>query len=138
MASLALGVGTFGCGGTTAPDIDGGGGGDGGGSDGSKSDGGGGADSGGGPCDGGACPIGLTCCNDSCVNENNDPLHCGGCGTSCSGSTGMCQGGSCIAPTCQPGCGDGEVCCDVQGPGPSGPPQCLPGPTCPVGCPLCQ
>jgi hypothetical protein len=95
-------------------------------------------DTGGGPCDGGACTFGLKCCNNACVNENNDPLNCGGCGTHCTGSASMCLGGACQVPTCQPACASGQVCCDIPGPGPSQPPKCEQGPTCPVGCPLCQ
>ncbi len=94
-------------------------------------------DSGGGACDGGACGFGLECCGDQCVNQTNDPNNCGGCGTVCSGSKSMCLGGSCQAQTCQPACGDGFKCCDLQGPGPSGPPKCVAGQTCPVGCPSC-
>lgn len=95
------------------------------------------ADSGGGPCDGGACTIGLQCCSDACVNQTNDPLNCGGCGTHCTGSKSMCLNGACQAPTCQPSCTDGQVCCDLEGPGPSQPPKCVTGTTCPVGCPAC-
>lgn len=95
-------------------------------------------DSGGGPCDGGACPMGLTCCGGQCKNLLNDPQNCSQCGQSCSGKTPMCAGGSCSADLCEPKCGSGSVCCAVQGPGPSGPPKCYVGATCPVGCPLCK
>jgi hypothetical protein len=96
------------------------------------------ADSGGGPCDGGACTFGLHCCSNACINEMNDPLNCGGCGIVCSGSQSMCLGGSCQSPTCQPSCSDGQVCCDIPGPGPSQPVKCVDGVTCPVGCPACK
>ena len=96
------------------------------------------ADSGGGPCGaGGTCGPLLQCCSASCVNEQNDPLNCGGCGVTCSGETSMCLGGHCVKPTCEPTCGAGQSCCQVDGPGPSGPPRCVDGPTCPVGCPAC-
>lgn len=88
-------------------------------------------------CDGG-CGFGFHCCDDSCVNENNDPLNCGGCGTKCTGSTSMCLVAICGPPTCQPTCQSGEQCCEIQGPGPSGPPQCVQGTTCPLGCPACN
>ena len=124
------------CGGTSTTDLDGGNT-DGSGGDGSQQDSGVQADSGGGACDGGACTFGLSCCADACKNYTNDPLNCGGCGIHCGGTTPMCNGGKCEGATCQPPCGDGQVCCDVQGPGPSGPPQCIQGLTCPVGCPSC-
>ncbi len=138
------------CSGSTSTDLDAGpdasldsgGGTDSGGVDGGTPDSGGGtdsgADSGGGPCDAGACAPGLACCGDACINEQNDPLNCGGCGTKCEGKTSMCLNGKCQAPTCKPACAGGDVCCEIQGPGPSGPPKCEPGPTCPVGCPLCN
>jgi hypothetical protein len=95
-------------------------------------------DSGGGPCDpSGGCSALLKCCAGACVYEQNDPLNCGGCGVVCSGETSMCEGGHCIKPTCAPACGAGQSCCQIDGPGPSGPPRCVDGPTCPIGCPLC-
>src|SRR5450432_3093056 len=99
------------CGGSTTTDLDSGSS-DGASKDSPTSDGPF-ADSGGGACDGGTCTFGLQCCSDSCVNEMNDPLNCGGCGTHCSGAKPMCLGGSCQAQTCQPTCGDGHVCCDI-------------------------
>jgi hypothetical protein len=99
-----------------------------------------GADSGGGPCITGGlpCSAGLTCCGDGCVNLSNDPLHCGSCEARCQGATAMCLGGACAAPTCAPACSAGQSCCLVNHAGPSGPPTCYDGPTCPVGCPLCR
>jgi hypothetical protein len=95
-------------------------------------------DSGGGPCDpSGGCTPGLKCCAGACVYEQNDPLNCGGCGIVCSGEASMCLGGHCVKPTCAPACAAGQTCCQVDGPGPSGPPRCVDGPTCPIGCPAC-
>ena len=95
-------------------------------------------DSGGGACGaGGTCATPLECCSGACVYEMNDPLNCGGCGIQCSGDTSMCEAGHCIHPTCTTPCTGGQVCCDVNGPGPTTGPKCLDGPTCPIGCPLC-
>ncbi len=95
------------------------------------------ADSGGGACKQGACALGLTCCADACVNEKNDPLNCGACGKRCDGANSMCLQGQCVAPTCAPSCSAAQSCCLVNGPGPTAPPRCVDGPTCPVGCPGC-
>ena len=111
--------------------------GDGSGNDGFASDGPVG-DSGGGACDGGACQAPLHCCTGQCVYEQNDPLNCGACGTHCGGAASMCENGNCVSPTCNPGCTSGQVCCDIPGPGPSQPPKCVDGDTCPIGCPLCN
>ena len=97
-----------------------------------------GPDSGGGACDGGACGIGLQCCGGACKNEMNDPLNCGKCGQVCTGSNPMCIAGHCEAQTCAPRCSDLQVCCLVEQGGPSSPPSCYPGTTCPVGCPACN
>jgi len=81
---------------------------------------------------------GLMACNDTCVNVQNDPHNCGSCNAPCSGGATMCLNGACVPPTCNPACGAGLQCCQIFGPGPSGPPQCEDGGTCPVGCPLCK
>jgi len=81
---------------------------------------------------------GLVQCGAACVNIKNDPTNCGACGVACSGGSSMCLNGTCAAPTCAPACGGGQQCCEIFGPGPSGPPQCEDGGTCPVGCPLCK
>ena len=135
--SWILGLVLVACGGTPTPPIDGGG------NDGTVSDSGGGvdgagSDSGGGPCDAGACGFGLTCCGNKCVNQNNDPQNCGMCGNKCTGGKPMCQGGQCAASACMPMCTASQVCCIVDGPGPTQPPKCYDGDTCPVGCPLCN
>ena len=121
----------LGCGGTTGPGIDGG-------NDGTISDG----SSGDAPlpclADGAVCQFPLSCCNAACVYEVNDPLNCGGCGTKCNGATPMCENNKCQAETCDGGCTATQECCDVPGPGPSQPPKCYDGNTCPIGCPLCQ
>ena len=130
--SLGLCVALASCGGTIST-IDGGD--TDSGSDGTtKTDGGGGPDTG-NTC---TCAAGLACCNGACVNTNNDPHNCGGCGGTCNTASQMCLGGSCTASQCQPACTSGSICCEIDGPGPSGPPQCEQGNTCPVGCPLCN
>jgi len=95
-------------------------------------------DSGGGSCTNGGCTFGFLCCQDECINKDNDPYNCGGCGIRCTGSTSMCFNGKCQAPTCNPACTSSQTCCEIEGPGPSGLPKCVDGPTCPVGCPECQ
>lgn len=103
-----------------------------------------------------ACARGRACCNGVCVNVENDPRNCGGCGTTCSGATPFCEGTCKAAPcsidagvcssaqSCCGGacCGAGQLCCDAQGPV-SGRQVChtptVAEPTCPQGCsPLCQ
>ena len=86
------------------------------------------------------CTMGFTCCNGACVNLRNDIHNCGACGVTCSGPQPYCNGTACAAAPCSPACGSGELCCDVQGPGPSRGPACTAptdGGTCPLGCPLC-
>ena len=121
------------CGGSTVGGLDGGGD---SGTDAAKD--GTSSESGSGPCGGDTCTTGLVCCGDTCVNTNNDPHNCGACGLACTGGTSMCSGSTCAAPTCQPTCSSGQRCCEIDGPGPSGAPQCVDGDTCPVGCPLCN
>ncbi|MCB9583404.1 MAG: hypothetical protein H6717_40605 [Polyangiaceae bacterium] len=118
------------------------------------SGGSGGTAGGTGNCGPTGCPLGTTCCNDQCVNLMNDPHNCGTCGNVCGVAPQYCSGGVCGKPPCfgQPPsagfccgthvCTDAQLCCDVQGPGPSMGPICFtPTPnqkTCPIGCPLCQ
>jgi hypothetical protein len=101
-------------------------------------DGSSGVEGGAGPCDGGACTFGFKCCGNTCVNDRNDPKNCGGCGTTCGGMTPMCSNGTCTGSKCMPACATNQVCCEVEGPGPSMGPKCYDGDTCPVGCPQCQ
>lgn len=157
---------TGGTGGGTAGGSGGGtaGGSGGGGTAGGSGGGGTAGGSGGGASDGGmclladggpACGVGRTCCNNTCVNTNNNPNHCGVCGKTCSGSTPFCDGtctsipcsldgGSCGSMSCcgSSCCGAGQLCCRVEGSVSGGPPSChIPttaDPTCPQGCaPLC-
>jgi hypothetical protein len=110
---------------------------------------------GGGNC-GDCAANGTSCCGDGCRNLNNDIFNCGECGHECTGTHPFCNGGTCgEAPCYEPGlackngfccgqvcCADGQLCCDVAGPGPSTGPKCVDaaanGGTCPVGCPLCK
>jgi hypothetical protein len=109
------------------------------------------------PCDGecgtddpvlGAQP--RLCCDEQCVNPNNDPNNCGECGKEC-GANQICQDGGCVTRPCQTicvlgqccgtdCCTGGEICCDSMGP--VGGVRCMtPNATgtCPVGCaPLCE
>ncbi len=149
-------------GGTGGGSVGGGtGGGSVGGGAGGGSGGGAGGGTGGGSADGGTCSPACgpyrECCNDTCVNTDNDPNNCGGCGIHCDGATpfcdGSCQalpcslgGGACTGPdagvccgtTC---CGVGQLCCKNEGPV-SGNAECFTPtesqPTCEQGCaPLC-
>ena len=101
------------------------------------------------------CAPPFMCCGDTCVNTQNDPNHCGDCVTICPDRMRFCGGGNCSAPPCGIGticlgtdfccgtncCAKGQLCCDVQGPGPTTGPSCYTPtstqPTCPLGCPLC-
>ena len=44
-------------------------------------------------------------CSSTCVDLANDVNNCGSCGNKCTGSTTVCDGGVCMAPTC----GDGTA-----------------------------
>src|SRR5436190_15828864 len=97
------------------------------------------------------CGTARDCCAGHCANLQNDPLNCGKCGTKCDPGT-YCGGGQCVTPPCQSTCSGtaqccgttccaaGEICCDTQGPIPTGPACTAPiGGTCPMGCaPLCK
>jgi hypothetical protein len=94
-----------------------------------------------------ACSTGRDCCGSTCVNSNNDPKNCGACGTACSGSTPLCEGGACKAAPCSVDggcaqccgnecCASGQLCCSSEGPVSGGPPSCVTptNGTCPQGC----
>jgi len=101
------------------------------------------------------CNMPFVCCAGLCRNLQNDPSNCGMCGKGCPVGSTFCSGGTCGQPMCfgtvcigtkfccgQNCCDIGQICCEVEGPGPSTGPRChtpVPGePTCPLGCPLCQ
>jgi len=96
-----------------------------------------------------------SCCGGQCVNTQNDPFNCGGCGTKCPTDKPLCEGGTCKQPPCSnmsctaaagqccggSCCPTGQICCSVEGPL-AGIISChTPSndqPTCPQGCaPLC-
>lgn len=107
---------------------------------------------------GNACPncqSWFECCGPQCVNFDNDPFNCGGCGIVCSGTTPYCANRTCQAPPCFVDggacatpegiccggtcCNAGDLCCELDGPIAGAvcytptPQQ----PTCPLGCPVC-
>jgi hypothetical protein len=51
------------------------------------------------------CPTGQSWCYSTCVDEQNDPANCGGCGVACAGGQ-YCSGGRCVYS-----CGAGETAC---------------------------
>jgi hypothetical protein len=113
------------------------------------------ADMAGGGCNMSCDPQFFTCCNGQCRNLQNDPDNCGKCGMVCGAGTRFCSAAKCGPVACggqvcigttfccgQFCCPIGQICCDVEGPGPSAGPRChtpMPGEsTCPLGCPACQ
>src|SRR5262245_55893191 len=53
----------------------------------------------GGGC--GACdPAQDSCCTNTCVDDTNDPFHCGDCDTVCPGPHPFCDIGHCESPPC--------------------------------------
>lgn len=66
-------------------------------------------------CTAGQCGVtcggNLTQCGETCVDEKNDPMNCGGCGTSCDGGT--CCTSQCVDTTSDNGnCGGCGKACD--------------------------
>jgi hypothetical protein len=105
---------------------------------------------------GGGCPAmcamsGFLCCGNTCVNNKNDILNCGTCGTKCMGANPFCDNGKCATPPCMGGpnctgaqtccgsqcCKAGELCCDVQAGASMLSCQQPVNGTCPKGCPMC-
>jgi hypothetical protein len=122
--------------------------------------GGGGAGSGGSDgtnrCAAVTCSTARMCCDGACVNLQNDPFNCGGCGKVCQGDLSFCGGGTCQRPECSATidcatnttccgnscCTTGQLCCAVEGPVGGLAPTCYTPtkdqPSCPQGCaPLC-
>lgn len=61
-------------------------------------------------CGGGAgCLDGEACCGGACEDLQNSVEHCGACNRAC-GPSEVCQDGTCVAPPCDPECGEGESC----------------------------
>jgi hypothetical protein len=102
------------------------------------------------------CSAARYCCGNACVNLQNDPFNCGGCGHGCDTTTSFCASGSCQPLPCGPAvsclptaiccgstcCPAGDLCCESQGPVVTDFPVChhptAAQPTCPQGCaPLC-
>jgi hypothetical protein len=56
-----------------------------------------------------------TCCSGRCVNTNDDPSNCGGCGNKCTGSKPFCELGNCITTPCAgQACMTSQSCCGVH------------------------
>lgn len=101
-----------------------------------------------------ACAVdGFSCCNNACVNLDNDRLNCGKCAMACEPSAPFCGGGSCHGLDCSGAtlpllcvlgqeccgtvcCSNGQICCELQNGGPIGMGCATPqNGTCPPGNP---
>jgi hypothetical protein len=62
------------------------------------------------------CAVNDTCCGGACVDEKNDPEHCGDCNTKCNVSKQACVDGKCVDPCAGGGvaCSTMQLCCGVQ------------------------
>jgi hypothetical protein len=60
----------------------------------------------------GSCPAGATCCGNGCADLQIDPTHCGDCLTACSGTTPICEAGSCVPCSAPRTCPVGGCCAD--------------------------
>jgi hypothetical protein len=61
-----------------------------------------------------SCSGGLDPCGSDCVDTQNDPYNCGGCGLECNGGADECIGGVCATIACvddnNPCSTDGDCC----------------------------
>jgi hypothetical protein len=105
-----------------------------------------------------ACPMSCNsfylCCNGECIDPFNDPRNCNGCNKQCAGPHPFCGNAVCSQPPCVTNidcmsgfccgarcCTYGQLCCDINGAGPTKLECFTPtavAPTCPGGCVGCQ
>jgi hypothetical protein len=64
------------------------------------------------PNDSGQCGSGMTSCNGTCVNEGNDPNHCGSCTKQCPGPTSGMGSAACDNGVCIVKCSSGYLSCN--------------------------
>ncbi len=72
------------------------------------------------------CTKPAVCCQNQCVQTDNDPAACGACGVHCSGATPYCDNGKCLPQPCTKDasacmnplgccgadcCGGDQICC---------------------------
>lgn len=79
------------------------------------------------------CPLGEVPCGVLCVDTQNDPGNCGGCGVSCvvANASAMCIAGGCAMGDCNAGWGD---CDGMAANGCEAPLDCTAGSTCATSC----